>query len=112
MNHFQVLLSSLTCAATKRVVVAATDAMNEVLTVLNDRMRSRFPVDGQGEAGGLLRSSTPPTLTTLLLLRASVLAVTLKMSRAPIKVKCLFSMTLIPGRGRYTRREQRERRAD
>ena len=45
---------------------------------------------------GLLRTSTRPTLNLLLLL-ASVCACTLKVSRDPISVECLISMTLHHG---------------
>ena len=45
--------------------------------------------DKDNEAGGLLRTSTRPTLNLLLLLRASVCVFTLKVSRAPISVRVL-----------------------
>jgi len=59
-------------------------------------------------AGGLLRTSTRPTLNPLrllllllplllLLLRASVCAYTLEASHVPILAECLFSMTLLRG---------------
>jgi len=52
------------------------------------------------QAGGLLRTSAPPTLNRLLLRRASVCAFTLKVSHAPISVECLFSVTLLAGVGK------------
>ena len=48
----------------------------------------------------MLSASTQLTLHLLLLLRilrASLYALTLKVSRALISVECLFSMTLLPG---------------
>jgi len=49
------------------------------------------------QAGGSFTSSTPPTLTLLLLPRASVSSITMNVSHAPISVECLFSMTLQQG---------------
>jgi len=43
------------------------------------------------KAGGVLITSTRPTFNLLLLLCASVRALTLKVSHAPISVECLFS---------------------
>jgi hypothetical protein len=48
-------------------------------------------------AGGVLRTSTRPTLMILFLLRASVWAFTLKVSHAPISLEPVFSVTLLRG---------------
>jgi len=57
---------------------------------------------------GLIRTSTRPTLTLLVLpriLRASVWECTLKVTHAPILVECLFSLTLLRGvLGRWSAR--------
>jgi len=50
--------------------------------------RELYALYGAGQ-GGVLRRSTPPTLTLLLLLRASVRAFTLKVSHALISVRVL-----------------------
>jgi len=83
---------------------------------------SADPSSVASKAGGLLMSSTRPTLNLLLLLillllllvlvlvlvlvlllllfvrRASERALNMMVSRAPISVECLLSMTLLPGR--------------
>ena len=61
-------------------------------------------------AGGLLRTSTPPTLDILLLLRASASKFTLKVSATLNSVDCLFSMTLLPGAPLAEEKRKKRRR--
>ena len=84
----------------ERVLGEAIYGANPVRAALLAKRRTVHHVWVQEEAGGISRTSTRPTLNLLLLLRAYARAFTLKVSRAPMSVECVFSMTLLRGRRR------------
>ena len=68
---------------------------NGAVRKARERLDEVFKMRETQAAGGL-RSSTPPTLSLLLLLHASVRAFTPNARHAPISVENLFSVTLLP----------------